>query len=67
MPFMIGQAPIRRTLNYLKAGKLILKDEIQIFSINYNTYGEHHKGARLFILYYFYEIMFYSIFYILHI
>lgn len=67
MPFMIGQAPIRRTLNYLKAGKLILKDEIQIFSINYNTYGEHHKGARLFILYYFYEIMFYLIFYILHI
>ncbi|XP_006613134.1 probable 28S ribosomal protein S25, mitochondrial [Apis dorsata] len=43
MPFMIGQAPIRRTLNYLKAGKLILKDEIQIlilfqsFTENGNT------------------------------
>ena len=45
MPFMIGRAPIRRTLNYLNAGKLILKDEIQIFSVNYNIHGAHHKGA----------------------
>ncbi|XP_068975623.1 small ribosomal subunit protein mS25 [Bombus flavifrons] len=49
MPFMIGRAPIRRTLNYLNSGKLILKDEIQIFSVNYNTHGEHHNGARRFV------------------
>ncbi|KAG6801425.1 28S ribosomal protein S25, mitochondrial [Apis mellifera caucasica] len=49
MPFMIGKAPIRRTLNYLKAGKLILKDEIQIFSVNYNTFGKHHEGTRDFV------------------
>ncbi|XP_076477712.1 mitochondrial ribosomal protein S25 isoform X2 [Bombus vancouverensis nearcticus] len=49
MPFMIGRAPVRRTLNYLNSGKLILKDEIQIFSVNYNTHGEHHDGARRFV------------------
>ncbi|XP_031844626.1 mitochondrial ribosomal protein S25 [Nomia melanderi] len=49
MPFMIGAAPIRRTLPYLRAGRLILLDAIQIFSINYNTHGEHHQGAREFV------------------
>lgn len=46
MPFMIGKAPIRRTIRYLELGKLVLKDSIRIFSINYNTYGDHHLGAR---------------------
>lgn len=59
MPFMIGQAPIRRTLNYLKAGKLILKDEIQILSINYNTYGKHHKGTRYIYFIFLYLIRFF--------
>ncbi|KZC13586.1 PREDICTED: probable 28S ribosomal protein S25, mitochondrial [Dufourea novaeangliae] len=49
MPFMIGAAPIRRTWRYLNAGKLVLKNEIQIFSINYNVHGHNHKGAREFI------------------
>ncbi|XP_076237854.1 mitochondrial ribosomal protein S25 [Calliopsis andreniformis] len=49
MPFMIGAAPIRRTLKYLEAGKLILKDGIQIFSINYNTHGSNHTGTRQFV------------------
>ena len=49
MPFMIGPAPIRRSLKYLEAGKLILKDGIQIFSVNYNTHGSNHKGTRDFI------------------
>uniref|UniRef100_A0A1B6CTH5 Small ribosomal subunit protein mS25 n=1 Tax=Clastoptera arizonana TaxID=38151 RepID=A0A1B6CTH5_9HEMI len=49
MPFMIGPAPIRRTLKYLEAGKIIFKDALQIFSINYNTYGDHHKGTRDFV------------------
>ncbi|XP_029047841.1 probable 28S ribosomal protein S25, mitochondrial [Osmia bicornis bicornis] len=49
MPFMIGRAPIRRTLNYLNAGTIILKDEIQIFSINYNIRGNHHQGIKDFI------------------
>lgn len=46
MPFMIGRAPVRRTLKYLQDGKLVLKDSIQIFSINYNTFGDHHHGVR---------------------
>lgn len=46
MSFMKGKFPIRRTLNYLDAGKLVLKDKIKIISINYNTFGEHHQGAK---------------------
>lgn len=49
MPFMIGRNPIRRTLKYLNQGKLYLKNNIQIFSINYNTHGDHHKGANEFV------------------
>lgn len=49
MPFMKGRAPIRRTLKYLESGRLVLKDKIKIFSVNYNTYGEHHDGARDFV------------------
>lgn len=46
MPFMIGPSPIRRTKPYLSMGKLFLKDQIKILSINYNDKGDHHKGAR---------------------
>lgn len=46
MPFMKGRAPIRRTLEYLNSGKLVLLDRIRIFSVNYNSYGDHHAGAR---------------------
>lgn len=49
MPFMIGPAPVRRTLKYLEMGRLILKDSIQILSINYNTHGDHHQGCRYFL------------------
>lgn len=43
---MKGAAPVRRTLKYLNAGRIVLKDKIKIFSVNYNTFGDHHKGAR---------------------
>lgn len=46
MPFMKGREPIRRTLEYLNAGKLVLKPRVKIFSVNYNTSGAHHQGAR---------------------
>ncbi|XP_030378684.1 probable 28S ribosomal protein S25, mitochondrial [Scaptodrosophila lebanonensis] len=49
MPFMKGREPVRRTLKYLNAGKLVLKEKVRIFSVNYNTYGEHHAGARDFV------------------
>lgn len=44
---MKGKAPIRRTLQFLQSGRLVLKDRIKIFTVNYNTHGEHHQGARL--------------------
>lgn len=46
MPFMKGRAPIRRTIEYLNAGRVVLKDKVKIFSVNYNVHGDHHKGAR---------------------
>lgn len=46
MPFMKGRAPIRRTLQYLEKGRLYLKDQIKIITVNYNTHGENHKGTR---------------------
>ncbi|XP_076763315.1 mitochondrial ribosomal protein S25 [Xylocopa sonorina] len=58
MPFMIGREPIRRTLNYLNAGKLVLKNEIQIFSVNYNAIGKHHEGARDFVFWHLPQIQY---------
>lgn len=49
MPFMKGRAPVRRTIKYLEAGRLVLKEKIQIFSINYNIHGQHHEGAKSFV------------------
>nr|CAG4636587.1 EOG090X0FQ5 [Eubosmina coregoni]SVE70119.1 EOG090X0FQ5 [Eubosmina coregoni] len=49
MPFLRGTAPIRRTLEYLEKGKLVFKDRIKIFSVNYNIHGENHEGARQFV------------------
>lgn len=49
MPFMKGRAPIRRTIEYLNAGRVVLKDKVKIFSVNYNVHGDHHKGARDFV------------------
>lgn len=46
MPFMIGTAPVRRTVKYLEAGKLYLKNSIQIFAINYNYKQQMHQGLR---------------------
>lgn len=46
MPFMKGAAPVRRTMQYLEAGKLILKDQIKILTINYNVKGDSHHGTR---------------------
>ncbi|XP_026478435.1 probable 28S ribosomal protein S25, mitochondrial [Ctenocephalides felis] len=58
MPFMKGKFAVRRTLKYLESGKLLLKDRIKIFSINYNTFGEHHQGARDFVYWYLPQIQY---------
>ncbi|XP_067145284.1 small ribosomal subunit protein mS25 [Centruroides vittatus] len=49
MPFKIGPAPIRRTLQYLQKGRLVFKDRVKIFSINFNADGDLHRGARDFV------------------
>ncbi|XP_046999710.1 probable 28S ribosomal protein S25, mitochondrial [Schistocerca americana] len=58
MPFMKGRAPIRRTLKYLEAGKLIFKPRVKIFTVNYNTSGDHHQGARDFVFWYLPQIQY---------
>ncbi|EFA03291.1 small ribosomal subunit protein mS25 [Tribolium castaneum] len=49
MPFMIGPAPIRRTLQFLEAGRLILKDQIKIMAVHYHLVGENNKGTKDFV------------------
>nr|CAD7458435.1 unnamed protein product [Timema tahoe]CAD7598027.1 unnamed protein product [Timema genevievae] len=58
MPFMKGKAPIRRTLKYLEAGKIVFKERVKIFTVNYNTFGEHHQGAREFVFWYLPQIQY---------
>lgn len=65
MPFMFGPAPIRRTAQYLGAGKLVFKERVKIMLIHYNMYfknwrltgptetTENHRGTRDF---YFWDV-----------
>ncbi|XP_056647969.1 probable 28S ribosomal protein S25, mitochondrial [Diorhabda sublineata] len=58
MPFMIGRAPIRRTIKYLEAGRLVLKDKIKIVTVNYNTHGKEHNGTKEFVFWYLPQIQY---------
>ncbi|KAJ2941549.1 hypothetical protein O0L34_g14602 [Tuta absoluta] len=58
MPFMKGRAPIRRTLNYLNSGKLVLKDKVKVFSVAYNTIGENNTGAKEFVFWFLPQIQY---------
>nr|CAG4650557.1 EOG090X0FQ5 [Sida crystallina] len=58
MPFMKGPAPIRRTLGYLEKCTLVLKDRVQILSINYNTHGDNHQGTRDFVFWHLPQIQY---------
>ncbi|XP_049880893.1 probable 28S ribosomal protein S25, mitochondrial [Pectinophora gossypiella] len=58
MPFMKGRAPIRRTLNYLNAGRLVLKDKIKIFSVAYNIFGQNNTGAKEFVFWFLPQIQY---------
>lgn len=55
---MKGRAPIRRTLKYLNAGRLVLKDKIRIFSVAYNINGENNLGAKEFVFWYLPQIQY---------
>ncbi|KAF5294071.1 hypothetical protein FQA39_LY13545 [Lamprigera yunnana] len=41
-----------------KAGTLVLKDEIKIFTINYNIFGKHHQGTKEFTFWYLPQIQY---------
>jgi len=43
---MFGPAPIRRTLQYLDAGKLIFKDRVKIMAIHYNMYWRREDKPK---------------------
>lgn len=48
---MKGKFPLRRTLRYLERGNVYFRDTVKIVTINYNTSGDSHKGARDFVFY----------------
>ena len=42
MPFKLGHAPIRRSLKYLDAGRLVFREKVKVMTVNLNEY----EGAR---------------------
>lgn len=58
MPFLRGRSPVRRTLQYLEAGKLIFQPEIRIMTINYNVNQKSSSGAYDFQFWHFPQIKF---------
>ncbi|KAK3101706.1 hypothetical protein FSP39_005712 [Pinctada imbricata] len=49
MPMMTGKAPIRRTLKYLEKGPLVLKEDLRVMLINWNTSQKASKGVGDFV------------------
>jgi len=51
MPFMKGQAALRRTLGWLQKGEIKFRHDIQIVTMNYNpgTNNPHHSGLHKFV------------------
>lgn len=43
MGFMVGPAPVRRTLRYLQSGALQLKQRVSIIEMHYNMYFKMHR------------------------
>uniref|UniRef100_A0A8K9UGJ1 Small ribosomal subunit protein mS25 n=1 Tax=Oncorhynchus mykiss TaxID=8022 RepID=A0A8K9UGJ1_ONCMY len=48
---MKGRFPIRRTLEYLQKGEVVLKNRVKIVTVNYNTHGQLSDGARKFVFF----------------
>lgn len=46
MPYLLGKDAIRRTIPYLKKGKLILRKNVRVMTIHYNDEGEYNTGAK---------------------
>lgn len=58
MPFMKGTAPVRRTKEFLNAGKLIFRPQIRIMTINYNIDQKASEGAYEFLFWHLPQIKF---------
>ncbi|XP_042195499.1 28S ribosomal protein S25, mitochondrial [Callorhinchus milii] len=48
---MKGRFPVRRTLEYLRSGPVVLKPSVKVMTVNYNTHGELNEGARKFVFF----------------
>ncbi|XP_005288507.1 small ribosomal subunit protein mS25 [Chrysemys picta bellii] len=48
---MKGRFPIRRTLQYLTQGEIVLKSAVKVMTVNYNTAGQLSEGARKFVFF----------------
>ena len=48
MPFMKGQAALRRTINFLEKGQLRLRENVRIMAFAYNPGPEYpnHDGLQ---------------------
>jgi small subunit ribosomal protein S25 len=58
MPFMKGPAPWRRTLQYLQNGSLIFKDNVKIFSINFQEDNPASDGLNRFVFWHLAQIQY---------
>ncbi|PVD25136.1 hypothetical protein C0Q70_15634 [Pomacea canaliculata] len=55
---MKGQSPVRYTLRYLEQGKLMLKNNVRIITVNYNTGHKPSRGAYDFVFWHLPQLQF---------
>ncbi|XP_072050403.1 small ribosomal subunit protein mS25-like [Amphiura filiformis] len=55
---MRGKFPIRRTLKYLEAGKVHLRENVRILTINYTRFGKQSQGTRDFVFWHLPQLQF---------
>ena len=55
---MRGPAPWRRTFEYLNSGKLVFRENVKIFSINYHDTLPESEGLRKFIFWHLAQVQF---------
>lgn len=51
MGFLFGPAPIRRTIPYLKSGKLLFKNSVKIMEVHYNMFWNRYRQDKSHVLF----------------
>ena len=46
MPFRLGSMPSKRTVDYLSQGKILLRPQVKVVVLAYNTSAERSAGAK---------------------